>query len=129
MRLLGNRKDAAWLPVELLIYIFEFLPIQDLLKVVQVCRLWDMAGYDEILWKTQSLKYFENPVNVKKRDIKKSSDENWKTYFAKKYIAHTQWKSANLTQTTLTGHSGTVWALAFDDQKLVTGSFDKTIKV
>ncbi len=50
----------------------------------------------------KAFKYFKNVlVNMKKRDIKKSSDKYWKTYFVKK----------------------------FDDQKLVTESFDKTIKV
>ena len=129
-RLKGKKEVVSWLPAELLVYIFEFLTIQDLCNVIKVNRAWPIIGNDGYLWKSQSLKYFENPVNRIARQLPgRYPDEHWKNYFARRYLASKQWKANNLSQTTITGHAGTVWTLGFDDEKLVTGSFDKTIKV
>jgi F-box-like len=129
-RLRGKKVLFSKLPEELLVYIFEFLSIQDLCSVVAVNQAWRAIGFDGYLWKTQSLNYFENPINRSERKLPgKQPDEDWKTYFRRRYEAHSHWRSNNFIQTTITGHVGTVWTLAFDDSKLVTGSFDKTIKV
>jgi hypothetical protein len=129
-RLKGKKEFVSYVPSELLVYIFEFLSVQDLCNVIKVNSTWRIIGYDGYLWKSQSLKYFENPVNRVARQLPgRYADEHWKTYFTRRYLANQQWKANNLSQTTITGHAGTVWTLAFDNEKLVTGSFDKTIKV
>lgn len=132
-RLRINKKErVSKLPEELLLYIFEFLSIQSLCSVVSVNTTWRDIGFDGYLWKTQSLNYFETPINrLARRLADKREDEDWKGYFRRRYQACEPWVSpgSSLLQTTITGHVGTVWTLAFDDNKLVTGSFDKTIKV
>lgn len=131
-RLRINKKErVSKLPEELLLYIFEFLNIQDLCSVVSVNSTWRDIGFDGYLWKTQSLNYFETPINRNARRLPgKREDEDWVNYFKRRYQASSLWESSSsLLQTTITGHVGTVWTLAFDDSKLVTGSFDKTIKV
>ena len=132
-RLRGKRQHVSKLPEELLMCIFELLPIQDLCSVIAVCQAWRTIGYDGYLWKTQSLLYFENPVNRCERRLEgKEEEEGWQTYFKRRYTATTSWRHSSShqpTTTTLTGHVGTVWTLAFDQTKLITGSVDKTIKV
>eukprot|EP00026_Physarum_polycephalum_P002522 Phypoly_transcript_02529.p1 GENE.Phypoly_transcript_02529~~Phypoly_transcript_02529.p1 ORF type:complete len:397 (+),score=32.93 Phypoly_transcript_02529:1556-2746(+) len=130
LKLRGKKQHVCKLPEELLVYIFEFLSIQDLCSVVSVSQTWRSIGFDGYLWKTQSLHYFENPVNRSERRLSgKDPDENWQDYFRRRYAAHVKWKTSQLANTTVTGHVGTVWTLAFDESKLVTGSFDKTIKI
>lgn len=129
-RLRGKKEVVSCLPAELLVYIFEYLTVQDLCSVIKVNTAWRAIGFDGYLWKSQSLKYFENPINRSARKLLgREEDEHWKSYFTRRYTAGKQWRSNNLSQTTITGHAGTVWTLAFDDEKLVTGSFDKTVKV
>ncbi|XP_029434687.1 LOW QUALITY PROTEIN: S-phase kinase-associated protein 2 [Rhinatrema bivittatum] len=44
--------DFSWsnLPDELLLGIFSYLPLTDLLKVSQVCKRWHRLSFDESLW-------------------------------------------------------------------------------
>lgn len=125
------RKESLFslLPVEIILYIFGFLNINDLCSAIRVSRRWKQIGCDGFLWKLQCAKYWENFINFPKVSFDKRPDEHWKDFFTKKYAQNKSWRSANFSQTTLTGHVGTVWTLAFDDTKLVTGSFDKTIKI
>ncbi|XP_019387503.1 PREDICTED: S-phase kinase-associated protein 2 [Crocodylus porosus] len=48
---------ASWdaLPDELLLGIFAYLPLNDLLKVTQVCKRWYHLSFDESLWQTLDL--------------------------------------------------------------------------
>lgn len=127
----GKKTRVSKLPEELLVYIFEFLSIQDLCSVVSVNHMWREVGFDGYLWKNQSLNYFESPINRRERKVQptKKEDEDWQGYFKRRYVSNHKWQEGAFTQTTITGHVGSVWTLAFDDDKLVTGSFDKTIKI
>lgn len=128
------RREAliTQLPMEIVMYIMEFLSLEDLCRALAVCSEWRSLGYayNEYLWKMQSMNYWENFIN--RGDAKhcnKAENENWATFFTKRYDQDRRWKSNNSAQSTLTGHAGTVWTLAFDEKKLVTGSFDKTVKI
>lgn len=41
-----------------LVKIFSYLPIRDLVRASQVCKLWNRLSYDRLLWKIVDLKYF-----------------------------------------------------------------------
>ncbi|NXU49773.1 SKP2 protein, partial [Turnix velox] len=48
---------VSWnaLPDELLLSIFAYLPLNDLLKVSQICKRWHRLSFDESLWQTLDL--------------------------------------------------------------------------
>lgn len=124
----------AVLPPEIVMYILEFLSLEDLCSALSVCSHWRALGYayNEHLWKVQCLMYWDNFLNRGGDSIvlsEKPEDLKWDEYFTQKYTQEKKWKSASFKQVTLTGHIGTVWTLGFDSQKLVTGSFDKTVKI
>ncbi|NXJ99145.1 SKP2 protein, partial [Corythaixoides concolor] len=57
-RLFGESESGvSWdaLPDELLLAIFAYLPLNDLLKVSQVCKRWRCLSFDESLWHTLDL--------------------------------------------------------------------------
>ena len=43
------------LPFEIMFSIFQYLPYQDLMTIVLVCKEWRKVGTDSILWKNFSL--------------------------------------------------------------------------
>ncbi|XP_005306969.1 S-phase kinase-associated protein 2 [Malaclemys terrapin pileata] len=57
-RLLRETESGiSWdaLPDELLLGIFAYLPLADLLKVSQICKRWQRLAFDESLWQTLDL--------------------------------------------------------------------------
>lgn len=66
----------------------------------------------------QQASYFDQP---KKRP--------WKDVYKDRFKVGTNWKYGRYTTRTLKGHTNGVMCLQFDDQTLITGSHDNTIKV
>ncbi|KAG0147997.1 hypothetical protein CROQUDRAFT_670141 [Cronartium quercuum f. sp. fusiforme G11] len=54
---------------------------------------------------------------------------DWFEIFRDRYIIDRRWKEGNMMAKSLKGHQDSVYCLQFDDQKLVTGSRDKTVKI
>ncbi|NWQ79671.1 SKP2 protein, partial [Columbina picui] len=52
-----TESGVSWdaLPDELLLAIFAYLPLYDLLKVSQICKRWHHLSFDESLWQTLDL--------------------------------------------------------------------------
>lgn len=50
-----------------LLKIFSFLPLRDLLRACQVCRLWYRLSFDMLLWKTLDLRCFSKSLDDPKK--------------------------------------------------------------
>ena len=80
-----NNYDHIYIPPELWLHIFSFLPINVLKVVVLVCRTWRKMGEEPVLWKKMKLKVrretqpiLENVLSLRRlerlRSIKLSQD-------------------------------------------------------
>ena len=58
-----------------LLKIFSFLPVKDLLRASQVCRLWYRLSYDRLLWRAVDLrrfsKSFDDPEKLNVQAVKR----------------------------------------------------------
>lgn len=59
----------------------------------------------------------------------KSKKRPWKDVYKDRFKVGTNWKYGRCTTRILRGHTNGVMCLQFDDQTLITGSYDNTIKV
>ncbi|KAK5582175.1 hypothetical protein RB653_003758 [Dictyostelium firmibasis] len=119
------------LPIEITMKIISYLPFQDVLSIQFVCSEWYLITREEILWKTVYQNYFQVYPNrelvLKKSE--KSSQLNWRDIFKQQHDRESRWKGDRFKEAHLIGHTGTVWALHLDDERVYTGSFDKSAKV
>jgi len=53
----------------------------------------------------------------------------WKDVYRDRFVVGTNWKYGRYTQKVLNGHTNGVMCLQFDDNILVSGSYDSTIKI
>ncbi|KAN0050435.1 hypothetical protein ACTA71_003559 [Dictyostelium dimigraforme] len=119
------------LPIEITMKIISYLPFQDVLSIQFVCSEWYLITREEVLWKTIYQNYFQVYPNrellLKKSE--KSSQLHWREIFKQQHERESRWKGDRFKEAHLIGHTGTVWALHLDDERVYTGSFDKTAKV
>eukprot|EP01132_Coremiostelium_polycephalum_P009027 gene9027-11059_t len=129
--LLKRETFISKLPVEIIVHIVSYLSHSDILNVMLVCSEWYLVGQEEYLWKSVYQSYFQCYPN---RDLilhktENQSSNHWREIYRKAVIREKKWKGENYKESLLIGHTGTVWALHFNEQRIFTGSFDKTAKV
>ena len=66
----------AWenLPEELLLKIFEFLPLADLRSVLETCQKWNIAATDDILWRNLTRRDYKIPRSRLHQPV----EESWR---------------------------------------------------
>jgi hypothetical protein len=70
------------LPVEILLTIFNYLYVADLVRVSKVCKSWHEVANHDSLWKTMAEVYKSNEKKHPKR-----AHETWKNYYKRHSIA------------------------------------------
>ncbi|KAF2073817.1 hypothetical protein CYY_004875 [Polysphondylium violaceum] len=119
------------LPVEIVVEIVGNLSYKDVLNVSLVCTEWFYLAQEEILWRSVYQTYFVYHPN---RELALSkpqnhSDQHWREIFKEHHFREAKWSGDRYQESHLIGHTGTVWALHMDAERVYTGSFDKTAKV
>ncbi|KAL6053480.1 Mitochondrial division protein 1 [Balamuthia mandrillaris] len=127
------------LPPEINIHILSFLDAKELLEVALVNKEWNRLALDEALWRRlcdrrwkelregRRLK-FSKHKRQKMVPLKRS--ESWKDVFAHRTRVDKNWSTGNYSRVvTLRGHEGQVCCCQYDEEKIVSGSFDSSIKV
>ena len=109
------------LPQELLIHIFSGLNAQRTCACSLVCKEWRELSQDNILWRGLFTSMFPtcNPSGI----------ENFQKAYQDQHTAYSNLANGVYASHTLTGHTRGVSCLAVIDGKLVSGSWDNTIKV
>lgn len=110
------------LPPHLVVYIFQFLPVQDLCSVAAVCRHWRTAASSDILWQVKAQQQWPW--------LTSSKGNRWRDVYVQG-TSRLSWRKRNLTLDTLRGHSRAVTCLDARgaSDRLVTGGEDKKIRL
>ncbi|KAG2182317.1 hypothetical protein INT43_007247 [Umbelopsis isabellina] len=122
----GKRFDILGnLPYELATLIFSYLDPSSLLRMMLVNKSWHTVARDNELWKR---KFAANPswrVNI---PVQHLDEMDWRHLYSQRYQLEQRWNTGKVSTFYLTGHTDSVYCLQFDDEKIVTGSRDRTIK-
>ncbi|KAG0249200.1 hypothetical protein BG011_009514 [Mortierella polycephala] len=136
------------LPYEIATYILHFVDMHSLTKVARISRTWNQLSRDNEVWKsiylhqkqwrirTPTRLLQESPSittapNADTTQISPRSQQhrplNWKMLCHDRKLLEERWSSVP-PKNKLYGHNDSVYCVQFDNNKIVTGSRDKTIK-
>lgn len=117
------------LPAELCSYIVSLLDFDTLLVIPKVSRTWAGLFYVDELWRLRSL---ERGWQLKTPDdgtYLTEEEQSWYYWYKQRHQLETRWQIGKVASHYLLGHLDSVYCLQFDDQKIITGSRDRTIKI
>ena len=133
------RKDFVKdLPAELGESILSCLDAQSLTNIERVNKCWQQAARSRHIWRNLFLaEYGTNPHPVQEPLLpvgaagigRREPQKDWRLMYKARKEIERNWRNGNGSAIYLSGHTDSVYCVQFDDQKLITGSRDRTIRV
>lgn len=130
------------LPAELATAVLSNLDAKSLARAEQVSRSWRIHASSIHVWRHVFLRKYEQEVHVSPTPIQMGGEGIGKMIknqpapaqnFKKMYEARTEiekrWKSGKPAAIYLNGHTDSVYCCQFDENKAITGSRDRTVRV
>ncbi|KAF2635744.1 WD40 repeat-like protein [Massarina eburnea CBS 473.64] len=148
-----NRSDGALekkmvdplavLPVEINELILSNLDAPSLIQAELVSKHWRSVASSSHVWKEVFLQKFEPTVHVSPTPImmggagigktnkngKAAPGQDWKKMYQARKTINRRWKTDSPSAIYLNGHTDSVYCCQFDEDKIITGSRDRTIRV
>lgn len=129
------------LPRELSLQVFEYLDAHDLYRAQRVCRAWSTTANETSVWRAAfNRKYgrriYTNPapILVGGAGVGRPNrpQQEWKKMYEARVELDKNWRKGAKgagKAIYLAGHTDSVYCLQFDEEKIITGSRDRTIRV
>lgn len=127
----------TYLPAELNSIIFSHLDA-DSLKVCQKIGPWKALASDPLVWKGEYLRNFDkqsfvNPLPIQIGGagigIQGQKRQDWELMHRAREQINENWDQGRGRAFYMAGHTDSVYCVQFDEQKIITGSRDRTIRV
>ncbi|KAK9317628.1 WD40-repeat-containing domain protein [Lipomyces starkeyi] len=116
---------TKWLPAELRTLVFCWLDFRSILICRRVCQGWKEAAEMSTVWRHQ--------FRLRRRWAVKPdtpSDIDWRMMFKTRYLLDRRWEHGECVYAyNLDGHEESVYCVQFDDEKIITGSRDRSVRV
>ncbi|XP_067932507.1 F-box/WD repeat-containing protein 7-like isoform X1 [Watersipora subatra] len=125
----------SWLPQPIASKIFSYLDPVSLCQASRCCWSWYEISHDRQLWKSLSHRkcYTLSPSLLNDLIAKHTSSDSkcveWKKVFAEQYHISSNWRRGRCFIKVFEGHTECISCVQFDDKRIVSGSWDTTIKV
>ncbi|MCJ1401004.1 hypothetical protein MMC11_004216 [Xylographa trunciseda] len=135
------RTDPSFvLPEELLAHIMSFLDAGSLMNAELVSRRWNSTASSYHTWRDVfghefGLEISTSPGKASLSHIggmglgKRRPDQDWKQMWKVRKALQARWSHARAAAIYLEGHRDSVYCVQFDEDKILTGSRDRTIRV
>jgi F-box and WD-40 domain protein 1/11 len=131
------------LPAEIATIVFSNLDAASLICAETVSKLWHEAASSPHVWRVAFLRKFEPEVHVSPTPImmggagigkftekgKPAPGQDWKTMYKVRMTINRRWRGCRPAAVYLNGHTDSVYCCQFDENKIITGSRDRTIRV
>lgn len=136
-----SRDFAVKLPPEIALSIFEYLDAKDLLQAEKVNRRWNAMARDTQVWRTVFLRRYQRHVSTDPAPIQvggaglgrpNRKNQEWRKMYKARVDLEQNWRAGadNAGKAVyLSGHTDSVYCVQFDEEKIITGSRDRTIRV
>ncbi|KAF2226059.1 WD40-repeat-containing domain protein [Elsinoe ampelina] len=133
----AKRDPMSHLPLELNALIFSHLDAASL-RSCQKIGPWRNLASDPLVWRGEYLRNFnkENyvspaPIQIGGVGIGMPGQQlqNWELMHSAREQINTNWANAKGRAIYMAGHTDSVYCVQFDEQKIITGSRDRTIRV
>ncbi|KAK2808516.1 hypothetical protein FQN49_008713 [Arthroderma sp. PD_2] len=132
------RKDPVSLPAELMAHILSFLDADSLKNAELVSLAWHLHASSSNVWREVFHREYHGDRNVahtpgsprRARGLgRKKPNQDWKKVYKVRHTLENRWKSGKAAAIYLHGHQDSVYCVQFDENKIITGSRDRTIRV
>ncbi|KAH6633672.1 F-box/WD repeat-containing protein lin-23 [Boeremia exigua] len=130
------------LPAELATAVLSNLDATSLARAEQVSRHWHEHASSSHVWRNVFLRKYEPEVHVspapiqmggtgvgKQANGKPAPAQDWKKMYSARSTINKRWKAGTPAAIYLNGHTDSVYCCQFDENKCITGSRDRTIRV
>ncbi|MCJ1382663.1 hypothetical protein MMC17_005776 [Xylographa soralifera] len=128
------------LPEELLAHVMSFLDADSLMKAELVSHRWNSTAssyhtWRDIFGREYGLEISSSPGKASLSHIggmglgKRRPDQDWKQMWKVRKALQARWSHARAAAIYLEGHRDSVYCVQFDEDKILTGSRDRTIRV
>ncbi|KAL4969589.1 F-box/WD repeat-containing protein [Aspergillus stella-maris] len=131
-----RRDPVAFFPTEVMSQVLSYLDPESLLKSGIVSRAWREQASSQHIWRHVFLTCFgdRRPAGGagKKPSAglgKSSFQQDWKKLYLVRRTLESRWKEGKAAAIYLQGHTDSVYCVQFDEDKIITGSRDRTIRV
>ncbi|KAI3177033.1 hypothetical protein DTO027I6_1932 [Penicillium roqueforti] len=127
---------VALLPAEITSHIFSYLDPDSLMDAELVSRAWCRASSSHVWRHVFRNAYGRRPLSETASKVKLSSglgksipNQDWKKKFLVRRALDQRWKDGKAAAIYLQGHEDSVYCSQFDENKIITGSRDRTVRV
>ncbi|KNG48435.1 WD40 repeat-like protein [Stemphylium lycopersici] len=130
------------LPAELATTVLSNLDAASLVRAERVSRSWNEHASSPHVWRNVFLRKHEPEVHVSPAPIQMGGlgtgkmaggnpapAQDWKKMFEARSTIDARWKTGAPAAIYLNGHTDSVYCCQFDENKAITGSRDRTIRV
>ncbi|CAL8576245.1 hypothetical protein XPA_002135 [Xanthoria parietina] len=137
---MARRDPACELPKELFTHILSYLDAPSLISSEVVSRQWYSSASDPLVWKqifhsdfrpqTQTTLENSSDFQVGGRGLGNAQpNQDWKRMWKVRKALHQRWMDSHAAAIYLEGHYDSVYCVQFDEDKILTGSRDRTIRI
>lgn len=116
-----HRDFITQLPEKLALRILSYLTPKELVVVSRVSKAWQKLANHNSLW--------EAKCREVKLEVPVSDKPTWKNVFRENLYLRLNWNSGACRVTDFKGHTLSVLTVTFDQDRLASGSADKTVRV
>ncbi|KAJ5774008.1 hypothetical protein N7457_008904 [Penicillium paradoxum] len=124
------------LPAEISAHILSYLDPDSLMNAELVSRTWSQASSSHVWRQVFRNAYGRRPASETASKVKQSSglgrsipNQDWKKKYLVRHALDQRWKNGKAAAIYLQGHEDSVYCSQFDENKIITGSRDRTIRV
>ncbi|KAF1834773.1 WD40 repeat-like protein [Decorospora gaudefroyi] len=130
------------LPAELATTVLSNLDAGSLVRAERVSRSWNEHASSPHVWRNVFLRKYEPEVHVSPAPIQMGGlgvgkmagcnpapAQDWKNMFQARSTVDARWRTGTPAAIYLNGHTDSVYCCQFDENKAITGSRDRTIRV
>lgn len=132
---------SGTLPQELCLSIFKQLDGPSLASASQVSRSWNNIVKDDSVWRVAFNRRWGRQIHTSPAPVQvggpgtglpNNPKQEWKKMYGARTQLEQQWRMGperSGKATYLSGHTDSVYCVQFDEEKIITGSRDRTIRV
>ena len=136
-----SRDFVRSLPYEISLQIFEYLDAHDLTRTERVNRTWYGLAQETSVWRTIFLRKYQRRILTDPPPIQVGGvgcgrpnrpNQEWRKMYKARVQLEQNWRAGAADAGKaiyLSGHTDSVYCLQFDEDKIITGSRDRTIRV
>jgi F-box and WD-40 domain protein 1/11 len=126
------------LPFEIVEQIFKHLEIPDIIGALAVNKSWRSVAQSSLVWRHIFLNNYSAPAKKDPPYLKMGGNgvgksdpraQQWHKMTKARYQLEKNWKTGTPRAIYYSGHTDSVYCCQFDEDKIITGSRDRTIRV